>query len=185
MKKSLAYIVAAVIAGAVFGAGGMYQYLLPSDPVQVDRLKTPGVASMTPIVDDTILYENSKYLFSLAYPVGLVVKEFDEGNDSMTVVFQKPGERVGFQVYITPHGSDTISGEIIRRDVPSGKIEDLKEERIRPDILAATFWSEAPLTGRNREIWFLHGGYLYEFTAYDAADALLREVLTTLKLGTK
>lgn len=171
-----------LMIGIVFGAGGLYFYLQSEGEItpEISRLKDRGTAAVG-ASDDSVVYNNERYGFQLKYPKGLVLKEFDEGGDSWTTVFQKPGERVGFQVYITPHPGKTIDGKTILRDVPSGKIDDLKEEYIRPDILAATFWSEAPLTGRNREIWFLHDGYIYEFTAYDAVEGWLREILQTLE----
>ncbi len=180
MKYS-AYIIVGVV-GVALGAAGM-RYFSPEEQLSttnVVRLKDPGTFGTTAASVGGVLYTNNQYHFTLRYPEGLVLKEFDEGADSWTAVFQAPGEKVGFQIYITPHASDTISGEVIRRDVPSGKIEDLQEEYLRPDLLVATFWSEAPLTGRNREIWFIHGGYLYEFTAYAPAEGMLREVLQTL-----
>jgi hypothetical protein len=166
------FTIAVFVLGLAVGAGVTYALFseksghpMSTFEGSVERLKDR--ATPTP---DGVPYTNERYGFSLRYPKGLVIKEFDEGGDSFTVVFQKPGEQIGFQVYITPHEGDTISGETILRDVPSGIVEDLKEEQITKNILAATFWSTAPLTGKNRELWFLHSGYLFEFTAY-ATDA--------------
>lgn len=184
--NSVTTSVVLVLVGALLGAGGMYYYLSAFDPAKIERLKIPGTLSSatTPLTQrEGVLYENERYHFSLRYPKGLVVKEFDDGNDSFTVVFQKPGAQIGFQIYITPHPEDTISGETILRDVPSGVVNDLKEEQITKDILAATFWSEAPLTGRNREVWFLKNGYLFEFTAYageEGAERVLDGVFESL-----
>lgn len=190
MKSVRSHIIVLVM-GVLLGAGGMYFFspgtLLdpdtsPAGEVSVERLKDKA----TMYDAGAVLYRNDKYGFSLRYPRGLVLKEFDEGNDSFTAVFQKPGEYVGFQIYITPHNSDTISGEIILRDVASGVVVDLLEEDIAIKngtemIRAATFWSEAPLTGKNREIWFLRNGYIFEVTAYAPVEGWTREILKTLE----
>lgn len=171
-----------LVSGIVLGAGGMYWFDTKGvSNTTVERLKEVGVAPTS----DAIHYDNERYGFALDYPRGLVLKEFDEGKDSFTVVFQKPGELVGFQVYITPNVGDTIEGRTLQRDVSSGVVEDLKEEDLLIDggknkIRAATFWSDGPLTGKTREIWLLHGGYIFEFTAYAGADELLHGVLKTL-----
>lgn len=190
MDKFSLNVLAILALGIAFGAAGTF-FLIenvrrPTSNIggqeggEVVRLKVPGAADAAPGVSGGVQYENVRYGFSLRYPTGLAVQEFDEGTDSFTIVFQKPGEQVGFQIYITPHQGETLSGETIRRDVPSGVIGDLMEEQIRPDILAATFTSEAPLTGKNKEIWFIRGGYLFEFTAYAAAESMVREVLQTI-----
>jgi hypothetical protein len=133
---------------------------------------------------DWVTYQSDRYDFSFSHPKELAFQEVDQGGDSMTIVFQDPSSaRMGFQVYITPHALQTITGETILRDVPHGAIEDLKEEQLRPDLLVATFWSNNPFTGRAREIWFLHSSYLFEFTSYDSAEDLLRNVLASLQLN--
>lgn len=148
-----------------------------TDPSGVERLR----ATVAETVSGRVPYINETYGFSLEYPKGLVIKEFNEEGDARTVVFQKPGEKIGFQVYVTPYTEDTITGERILLDVPSGVIEDLKEEQFRKDLRIATFISQAsPLVGRSREIWFLKNGYLFEFTAYLEAEDMLRETLKTI-----
>lgn len=132
---------------------------------------------------ESVLYANEHYRFELKYPRGFATKEFDEGNDRMTVVFQKPGEKQGFQLYVVPHPEKYLSNATILRDVPSGKIVDLKEETIKPGLVAATFSSEEPFAGPVREIWILHGGYLFEFTAYGTDDAWLKQILQTLEFS--
>lgn len=141
-----------------------------------------GDAGASTVPADWLTYNNERYGFSFLHPPNLAFQEVEQEGDSMTIVFQKPDAREGFQVYITPHGLDTIDGATILRDVPYGEIEDLKEEYLREDLLVATFWSNSPFAGRAREIWFLHNGYIFEFTSYDVSEDLLRSVLATLKL---
>ena len=173
-----------LILGIAVGAGGLWFAMRDvgvSSDMAVDRLKDVSAENAS----DTIRYQNEGYGFVLDYPRGLVVKEFDEGRGAYTVVFQKPGEYVGFQVYMTPNVGNTIDGVTIQRDVPSGVVDDLKEEDLVIDggkskVRAATFWSQSTLAGKTREIWLLHNGFIFEFTAYAGADEMLRQVLSTL-----
>lgn len=181
------YVAAAILAcGIAVVAGTMYWLNTRTDTQQPAVTATTTVTATAVVAAaDTIHYESEGYGFALDYPRGLVVKEFDEGRGSYTVVFQKPDEYLGFQVYITQNVGNTITGATIQRDVPSGVVNDLKEEDLiinggRTKVRAATFWSESPLAGKTREIWMLHNGFIFEFTAYAGADDLLRGVLQTL-----
>lgn len=184
MKQYQTYV-GVLFLGIVFGVVGMYVAFLPLDggsQEEVILLKTPAVASkVSGTKDDTVIFSNDEYGFSFHYPKGLVTKEFEPEKKSLTMVFQKPGEKIGFQMFVTPYSGGTITGERILEDVPSGIVRDLQEENLRDDLLVATFTSEAPLTGETREIWFLHGGSLYEFTAYAGAEEILRKVLLSIE----
>jgi len=168
--------------------GGLVVYILPtqgdisgvsnvSNTGEITRLK--DVQSGEVVADD-VLYTSDKYSFSLSYPKELIYKEFDEGSGATTIVFQEPGDaKVGFQLYITPYGKDTITGERILYDA-SGPVSDLKEEKLSNGLLVATFYSKAPILGETREIWWLHDGHLFELTTYASLDAWVREIISTL-----
>ncbi len=127
---------------------------------------------------DALGYKNSEKGFSLYYPEELSVEEYDEGGGVETIVFSNTVSGNEFQIFITPYSEDFISEERFRLDIPSGVIEDQKDVSIGgvPGII---FFSEHPLMGPTREVWFIHKGFLYEVTTYKALDAWIADIIKT------
>ena len=131
--------------------------------------------------EDFTLYRNDTYGFSLEYPKELSVEVFyDEKGE--TILFQKPNESVGFQIFITPfeEEEEVLTSSRILRDLKSAVIDDPKEVIIGGNTRALVFWSNDPSIGRTREVWFIKGGYLYEITTYARLDGWLARILSTL-----
>lgn len=142
--------------------------------------------------DDFQKYVNRKYGFSLEYPRGWSVENFDEQDGAETIVFSG-GDQSGFQVFIAPFYGDAdeipkfqrlddlLTEERILRDLPSAVIDDSLEILIGPnrDQRALLFWSDDPTIGRTREVWLVHNGYLYEITGYPQIDELLAGIMHT------
>lgn len=169
------------VLGIITGGVLMYTLMLPvASPEDITRLK---IFTQNVLPEESVLYKNDKYGFSLHYPQGLIFKEFDEGAGAQTIVFQKPNDvKTGFQIYITPYTEATITGQRILFDV-SGAVSDLKEENIRDDFLVATFISEASILGKTREIWWLHGGFLFELTTFASLDGWIRDIVKTVEFS--
>lgn len=179
-------ILAALILTAVTGLllfTGFLKWNLPS------QLKLTASLSLG---DNFQRYLNHEYGFSLEYPKSWSAKTFQEENIGKTILFQG-GEREGFQIFITPFYEglekapqyqrldDLLTRERILRDLPSAVIEGPMEVLIGPskNLRALLFWSEDPLIGRTREVWFVQKGYLYEVTAYAQIDELLAGIMST------
>ncbi len=110
-----------------------------------------------------IEYRNERYRFALLYPNSLSVKAYDEGGGAMTVTFQNIKAAEGFQIFIVPYAQNQISEARFRQDEPSGIRQ--KPLNVSIDAVAATsFYSSNVSLGDTAEIWFLHGGYLFEVT---------------------
>ena len=176
--KGIPYITSIFILGLIVGGGGVYMLMQPyGADVSLSRLKV----ITGELKNETVSYTNDQYGFSFRYPIGLIFEEFDEAEGAQTIVFQKPNDsKIGFQIYITPYVGDTITGERILYDA-SGKVSDLKEENLREDFLTATFFSDAPILGKTREIWFLNRGYLFEVTTYAEHDSWIRDIVETIE----
>lgn len=183
--KSTTYTAGIFLLGLAVGGGTMYAVIQQSKPgiqkvepsSEISRLKTPN--RELPSVD--VLYTNEQYGFSFRYPRGLIFQEFDEAGGAKTIVFQKPNDvKKGFQIYITPYEGGNITGDRILYDA-SGPVSDLQEENLTENLLVATFISEAPIVGKTREIWWLHGGYLFELTTYASLDGWIRDIVKTVE----
>ena len=179
--KGYLKILSIFFAGAMLGGLVVYGVFVPKQNGQesgkeaTERLREASVAGVGQAV-----YRNDKRSFSLGYPKELSVQEIDEGYGSETVLFTKPGQQTGFQLFITPYNDTVITEERIRTDV-QGPTTDFLEVVIGENIRAARFKSTTPSIGEATEVWFIRSGYLYEFTTYAAEDEVLAKVLSTLR----
>ena len=121
-------------------------------------------------------YRNERYHFSLFYPEKLAVKEYGGGGEPLTVVFES--EDAGFQVFVVPYGRQDITPERLKMDIPSGVIKE-PTDIVVAGVRGTMFWSENPVMGETREVWFINGGLLYEVTTYKALDAWLAGIMRT------
>jgi len=127
------------------------------------------------------LYTSADYGFSLEYPSELDIAEFYE-EESETIVFQKRGDKKGFQIFITPYIGEQITREKILEDLPSTIVKNPTEAIIGENIRALIFWSDSSEIGKTREVWFTQNGYLFEISAYAELDEWLAEILKTWKV---
>lgn len=124
-------------------------------------------------------YRNTAYRISLFYPDDLSVKNYDEGKGAATITFQNPATAKGFQVFIVPYDLKKISRERFAQDVPSGVIQGVMKVTVG-GVSATSFYSSNAILGETAEIWFIRGGYLYEFTAPKSDAVWFSEIMNTL-----
>jgi len=155
-----------------------------SDLEGVSQGKLDGRIPQTEQVsEDVNRYTNEHYGFSFEYPTELSIKEYDEGNNSQTTVFQRGDEQYGFQVFVTPYSKKEITKERILKDIPSGMVENPLEVVIGEEQRALAFLSRNTFMGDTREVWFIRGGFLYEITTYKSQDEWLASILKSLKFN--
>jgi len=136
-----------------------------------------GVEPELEVSGGSMLYRNAKYNFKLVHPAELQVTE-TENNGTFTVVFANSDATEAFQIFITPYAGWFVSEERIAMDIPSGKIENPVDVLI-DGVKGTIFFSEHAAVGETREVWFLHGDYLYEVTAPKLLDEWLSHIMTT------
>jgi hypothetical protein len=121
-------------------------------------------------------YSNPQFHFSLSYPRNLQVQEYKEAGGGLTVTFQDIVADQEFQVYVTPYSDGQITDAQFKLDEPSGvKIEPTNV--VVDGARGIEFFSNAPRLNDTREVWFIHGGFLYEVTTYKELDAGLQPIL--------
>lgn len=123
------------------------------------------------------IYRNEKYNFKFAYPSELKLTE-NPGEGGFTAVFTNADGTKGFQIFVTPYVGWTITEERLKMDIPSGKVENPLEVLV-DGTRATIFYSEHLGFGETREVWFIHGDYLYEVTAQKELDEWLSHIMTT------
>ena len=128
------------------------------------------------------LYQSTDYHFSVYYPDHLSVDQQSVDGGSAVVLFKDKARSEGFQIFITPYGDQKITAERFKMDEPSGVMNS--PQNITIDGAPATeFLSTNPAMGASREIWFLHGGYLYEITTPQPLDPWLLSIMQTWKFN--
>ncbi len=129
---------------------------------------------------DTREYRNAHYGFALSYPKDLVLKEYDEGKGVRTITFEDPDTAYGFQIFVKPYGQQQLNTEVFKIDESSGVMKDPK-----PIVIAGAqgteFFGHNDQMDDTREIWFIHGGYLFEVYTYKPLDSWLMAIMKTWK----
>lgn len=128
-------------------------------------------------------YVNGRFNFSVAYPKGAEILEYDEGDDAFTILVNsfKGSQEESFQVFIYPVNIDEglLTPQVIRHDNPDAVIEDAQYIELSGDVRALLFWSEDSFIGKTRELWFVHSGYMYQVTTYAESDSWLAKIMST------
>jgi hypothetical protein len=126
-------------------------------------------------------YAHPRLPFSFVYPKGLRVSSFVEVNGSEVLVFEGDGKRTGFQISVFAYDeSGPLTPKRIHRDLPSIIIQEPQTALIgEPQTSALIFWSHDAVVGRTREVWFIHGGMLYQVSSYAEFDPMLVRVMGT------
>lgn len=178
MQKHFFILIIIFVLGIIIG-----HYLVPtsSTPLSESSVLRTGVVETAEKMQ--VRYRDHEHLFSFMYPEEFLVSEFTETGNAKTLVFEVPGTEQAFQIFIAPFTGSTITKSDIIRQIPSGVIEDLKEVIIGDGIRALVFWSDVPILGKSREVWFIKNGYLYEVTTYAALDELMANILSTVRFS--
>ena len=125
---------------------------------------------------------------AFSYPVreairmrSALVREYAEDEPgARTIVFEGPSQGEGFQIFVVPYDKSEITRERFLTDDPSGVMNE-PGETVVDGTPAKTFFGYNDHMGNTREVWFIHGGFLYEVTTYKPLSAWLPEILQTWK----
>jgi len=114
----------------------------------------------------------------LYYPDDLTVSAKPGEDGSMVVLFLDQTTAQGFDIFIAPYDQPKITQATFLMDEPSGVMNDPQNITI-DGALATEFLSTNSVMGASREIWFLHGGFLYEVTSPQSLDSWLLQIMET------
>ena len=105
------------------------------------------------------------------------MSEYNEGDGATTIIFESNDAE--FEIFITPYGKATVGADQFEKNEPSGA-KELKNITI-DGVRATAFFGQNPIMGDTREIWFTHGGYLFEVETYWFLNGWLAEIMKTWK----
>lgn len=168
-------LIIAIGAIAVLGSGVVLLSSKPS-PQASDNTQTVATSSTSSMRE----YQSTAYHFSLLYPEELIVNERSEGGGATTITFQNIEKSEGFQIFIVPYSEPQVSEQRFRQDEPSGVRESLKSIVVG-GATGGAFYSKDATLGDTREIWIVHGGFLYEVTTHKTLDTWLAGIIQTWK----
>ena len=103
----------------------------PAGSDTADATVPQAIAESTPrtprVTADMSGYSNKDFHFGLLFPQNLIAKEYQEATGALTVTFQDPKTKEGFQVGAVPFAGTTIDTERFRLEEPSGVMKEPKE----------------------------------------------------------
>jgi hypothetical protein len=173
------FAVAAVAAAACGALAALFLFMHGGNVADLLNLSgTHGPERAAPAGEKE--YRSDAYHFSLLYPENLSVHEYPESGGAITVTFEDVDALQGFQVYIAPFAEQHVTEERFAADEPSGVRQDPKDITV-DGAVGAAFYSWNDTVGDTSEVWFIHGGYLYEATSIKPLDAWFREIMSTWK----
>ena len=121
-------------------------------------------------------YASATYKFSVFYPQELAATEYSEAIGGRTISFENADGSKGFQIYITPYGSSQIPQSRILYDTHNTATTP-QEVVLADGTHALIFFSQGGALGKMREVWFVHGNYLFEVTTYADLDSWLSQIM--------
>ncbi len=144
----------------------------------------PPLSQSTPqtqqATEGMLAYQNAAFHFGLLFPDNLQAIEYKEQDRAVTVTFQDTKTDQGFEVYVTPYADQQITAQRFKLDEPSGVMQS-PTDIIVDGTRATMFFGSNSIMGDTREVWFIHGGYLYEVTTYKEFDSWLAGIMQTWK----
>ena len=132
---------------------------------------------------ETVRYVNTAYGFSFEKPKRMTATSFAEEMGE-TIVLQETQGSDNFQIFVLPWDEPdyaVMTAERIRQDIPDMVIEEPQEAVLADGTHALLFWSKEEGSGKTREVWIIHGAYLYEVSALANMDSLLARIMGTWK----
>jgi hypothetical protein len=170
-----------LIALGLLGSLGWWGLNLPVPFITPDATSS-GAYAYEPKVFPTpakgqALYQSQLFKIRFLYPLELQVVEYGTGSDS-TVVLEDTEQGLGFQIFIVPYQEDQVSEAQLKKDLPSGVMEDLHEIVI-DGVRANAFYSSNPVLGETYEVWLIHNGFLYELSTHKSLKEWLSAIIST------
>jgi hypothetical protein len=125
-------------------------------------------------------FRSAQYHFSVFTSDQKQVNTYDEGGGAATFTFENFDTVHGFQIFVVPYSGTQITDARFAKDEPSGVRTGLTNVTV-DGAPGAAFYSYDQNLGDTYEVWFIHGGYLYELTTLKALAPNMQERLATWK----
>lgn len=152
--------------------------------VKVDeQVEQQEIISASESDTSALRYTHPIFGFSFNKPEGFIITSTAVWGDSEVLVVESANadkKERGFQIFITPHDEPAISEERVRIDLPDIVIKNIQQATL-DGADALVFTSVDSSLGDTYEVWFVHGGRLYQIMTYADNGAALNALLDTWK----
>lgn len=150
----------------------------------VKGVKKDGLMSIVQKSDDKggVPYISTDSSYRLTTPADFTSSALSQDDGSETAIFVGSTATRNFQIYSSDYASDApLTPQEIAKNIPDLLIE--KPETIAVDGAQGVAFISGPKDGtlRTREIWFAHGGKLYQITTFKEFDDQMVDILSTWK----
>lgn len=189
-----------IIAASLFVAGGGVAFVATQDRgIELPRVFTAPweraartsatalVGGMSADTKDAETYTNEHYGFSFTHPAGLSIGSFEQGAGDVILAqstTDTAAHKESFQIYVAPFDEPgPITPERIKKDLPSLRVEEPKLVVIGGGLEALIFTGQSEDFGESREVWFVHGGHLYQITTHAGQDNFIGPILETWRFN--
>ena len=136
--------------------------------------------SSIPGISEPGFYKSDQYGFSFGYPKEFKVSEFNESGADVILIRDAAANSV-FQISVSPFDEPgPITKERILQDIPDMPI--INDKEISVGGLKALSFTNKNAALETFEIWFVHGGNLYQISAFPSFVGRLDKILATWKL---
>lgn len=152
--------------------------LATSSAAQGVLTEESGEQTLSSALDGYTAYRNLEYGFLLYRPQGLSPQTEMYRGHAMRSVFQGGEGEPGFQIYVAPINGTIITDERFLLDAPSGVRRDPRNASIG-GIPGVVFYGYDGAVGDTYEVWFIHGGHLYEVSTYKELEEWLNDIMQT------
>lgn len=133
------------------------------------------------------IYIDSEGLFRFGYPGSVTVNQFVEtsvgGEERKIILGRGEGARESFQIAVSAFSdTDPITDKKIKEDIPDQIIREAQNIQVK-GALGVAFLSSPAGTENIREVWFSHGGFLYQISALSDMDQIVAHMIDTWVWG--
>lgn len=178
-----------IVLALVIAVGGIFlwqQYRAPSDTAagfswQIGGNPPAGGGADGGGAQLAKEFSDDQFKFSFRYPDGMKTSAVEEEEGGRTILAQDEQTKNGFQVFVAPYDeTEPLAPERILQDLPDLVMEEVQMSKI-DGAHAVVFVTNDPSLGKTREVWFAHGGFLYQVTSRMEFDRVLAEIMATFK----
>lgn len=180
-------IILIVVVGVAYGGYWWWQHSSmqlggPAAGQTTSDVEATGEAPLaqpTPDSSGNATYADATYGFSLTYPSAYkIAKVPAENGDSFLI---QNDQATGMQLMVSPYDEgDTLTADRIKKDLPDMPMGNVHTVTLPgANIQAVAFNSSGGGFGDSIEVWFAHGGYLYQASTYAAQASFLEQVMGT------
>lgn len=172
MQDSKLYTLIGIITVLLFGLSYVGT-LLYGNGIRSD------MASSTPTI---ATYDNPGYGISFEYPSADLLRETEDVGLDTILITDLIGDAAKISISPFDENIKILTEARVHKDLPNLQMENVEHVYVAYTVPALSFTSVGAEGNTSQEVWFVHGGYLYQISTRNTAADLRKQILDSLKL---